>query len=591
MSVSHVSKLSEPDAALLNRVARLEEVLRTARGAAKRDAAMLESLAQECTAIKHLSNRSTDPAAEKAVAVLSKFFELEWHPLGEKKVLVALAEAFNVLDLKLYAADNLTRVVGSNVDVLKVAKSFCTFYSGGVVPSLAGVTLLTIGLSHTPEIRQELAKPELRRSLAAALFLHHDKNLLFASRAAWLIGVLCRDARSGADFLTKGTLEIMEELVIECQDFHKRSAEEEKLIPSEKMVANRLSGLRDMITLGGARLSPQRHERMLNALMSILRRCKKDDAVKSNAAHLLKIVLRGIADGDRADLLPTALIELPQLLVNVVALDGATPLDEHQCRIAHCFDALDVLIGIAFRDNPSYLEREIRLLKASLKKVEVEALVVDALVRFGNCSFSTCRSALHCMKTLVETSQHYASYFGTVGVIPAMVGALNTHCPKNLNGESDQLMNIGLGVLNKVVGRAELPSVALRLRDFAKAGGIHFLYRHIGNPMAVASASNILTPLRTVDVREEAKEEAWRRRRHLCIDRAQVRAASMEGKRWMRRVVKLQAQIGEANEGGIEAPSGGGLEAPLAVKGRPAKSLWERLGWSAVWQTRKKQGE
>jgi hypothetical protein len=184
---------------------------------------------------------------------------------------------------------------------------------------------------------------------------------------------------------------------------------------------------------------------------------------------------------------------------------------------------------------------ELAPLIAALKKINIEEKVADVLVRFGNCYPTTCLNALQGVHTLCEASQHYKTYLASSGIIPAIVRGLDSFCPRSLDDEdSEALLVSGLLAVNKLVGNNA--SSEKRLRQFAAAGGVHLLYRHSNKPSQIQYASAVLSTLRTVDTRKEAKEEAWRRRRHLCIDRREARLLSAAGNPWMRRASRRGAE-------------------------------------------------
>jgi hypothetical protein len=195
-------------------------------------------------------------------------------------------------------------------------------------------------------------------------------------------------------------------------------------------------------------------------------------------------------------------------------------------------------------------------LKASLKKLDIEELVTDVLVKFGSGVSETCHNALHCIHTLCHVSPHYTNYYYFAGSIRTVAEALNAQCPRVLHESAEGVWEMGLIVLNSVVGNGG--TFGERLKEFAAAGGVHLLYRHISNPKTATCAPAILSALHIVDVRKEAKEEAWRRRRHLCIDRVQSRAASASGRPWTKRAKREQEREEEEREKKTEVVEGKG---------------------------------
>jgi hypothetical protein len=326
MSHSDTSAAAKADAALLESVANLEGLLVAARSTRRREADLLTSIAQECRRLGGFLDGGSDSAKEKAAAVLAKFFELQWQPRIEKEALAALAEAFNSVEAAL-GRERITTIFTTNtsVDIVKVADSFCTFFAGGLAPAKAGVSLLCLCFrSATHEQRMEVAKiEEIRKAVASALFLHHKGDILFSSRVAWLAGQFCNASESGADFVANGTSRLIEDIIIGGNEL------------PQTLLDDLLGGLMMMTKRSRGSLYPDNYWNMFFALKYFLQKHKDNSRISRWAAGLLLTVLPGLVGTFPKLFASTSVAELPEQLVDAMALDMASADEEDQCRVGN----------------------------------------------------------------------------------------------------------------------------------------------------------------------------------------------------------------------------------------------------------------
>jgi hypothetical protein len=346
MSANGAPNAGAADAPMLEIVDRLEKSLDQARSSQRREASLLDAIVQDCRRLRELVQDSPLEAAKKATAVLSRLLMLKWQPHVEKTTLVAVAEAFNHPALSAYGMVN---AVASNIDVVKAANSFPAFFCGGFAPVKAGLSLLILSWrSMTPEKEMRIQREQLRKTLSTALFLYHEKDVLLASRAALLVGELCHDHAAVDEFIANGTCKLMEELVVKCGEFGKRSREDSEVRASEDLVADRLDGLSSLIYEKNHALCRHNYERMLSVLIDLMKEYPHQARIMESAARILLVVFNGLAEKYSTALASATVAELPQILATAMAahVDGAdeTPSFCFVC----CFAALCQLARYGF---------------------------------------------------------------------------------------------------------------------------------------------------------------------------------------------------------------------------------------------------
>jgi hypothetical protein len=204
------------------------------------------------------------------------------------------------------------------------------------------------------------------------------------------------------------------------------------------------------------------------------------------------------------------------------------------------------------------------MLTAAFDEAGIVSLIVNNLVANAfELQKQACVTAFFVIGYIVKFSPEHKSALLRAGAVNAVLLSLRFHYEGEQVPDHEWLFDETLYVLNSLVCSKDNRSSPSEegIKRFVQDGGVQALYK-LFDDMSEEEESEarecipaILAGLEEINVRKEVKNHVWSRRRHLCIDRVQARAASAADERWMRQ------RKGEA-EGGDDTA---GEEPPAVV--------------------------
>jgi hypothetical protein len=411
----------------------------------------------------------------------------------------------------------------------KVADVLIATWSAGIPTAKMGARMLLLaawkGLCSDIESLSEIAAKEgLWHALAGAVRLYHEEDLasggeLIGLCATLMGGIATVSSRETYSCFAPDISNLLEKLLIERS--HTLDT------PQAAAVVNALDSIRSPMPMLGLPVAALDEKNLLEALLLMLGRFSIRSVAFGSVIHLLTGLASAIVSRQYItnDTFNTSIGHLKKLLGGLASVFAPVAIVGHWSSLLPVCDILKMLVKTSERsaDLHQALEDEPGLVQFALDAFAWDQNEGPALAicsQLTELAWDLGRSSLRRKQALLKG--------GTV--------ALSTACLlRCVSGDLDTnekwLVVSSLDFVEKVV-KEDTSGEAIR--QFVKGGGLRVLRPFIEEEMITSKIPAILQALSSTITRKEAKEEPWKRRRHLCIDRHKSHAMAKAGLDWTR---------------------------------------------------------